>query len=386
MHIVIIPSWYSSEENIVLGSFFKEQALALQDAGEEVTICYNENFPIYDYKNLKYTIGKSIFFNKEDNLDTYRYRGVNYLLHNHRRFRMFANRINRLLDRVISDKGKIDVLHFHSCYWAGVCAPYVKDKFNIPYVLTEHTGITYSNRIKKSYMRYIRSAYDHADKLLSVSNFLKEEMSRVSNNSIEVLPNFLDGEKFRIIGEYKNNDCSKIVFFSLAFLVEGKGFRELIDACKILVDKGYDFILEIGGDGYLREDLHKKVERYNLSKYIKFLGILTRDEVIRTMNRCDVFVLASSYETFGVVYIEALACGKPVIGIKNGGAEEIIKEDNGIILDNNKKESIAHAMEEMILNYDRYNKETIREYFVKNFEKSIIIDRLKDVYRTCLKS
>lgn len=385
MHIVIIPSWYSNEKNIILGSFFKEQAIALQESGEEVTICYNEIFPIYDYRKLKYSFSKSIVFNREDNLDTYRYRGFNYLLHNHRRFKMFAERINKVIDRILSDKGKIDIFHFHSCYWAGICAPYIKDKFNIPYILTEHTGITYSNRIKQSYIKYIKSAYNNADRLISVSNFLKKEMLDIADNHIDVIPNFLDGKKFNMINDTMSEAEDRVIFFSLAFLVEGKGFKELIEACKILIDKGYEFILEIGGDGYLKDELEIKVREYGLSKYIKFLGILTRDEVIRTMNRCDVFILASSYETFGVVYIEAMACGKPVIGIKNGGAEEIIKDDTGIILDDNKKDSIAYAMEEMILNYQRYDKEFIREYFINNFEKSIIIDRLKDVYRTCLK-
>ncbi len=42
------------------------------------------------------------------------------------RFNIFAKRIEKLIDRVIEDKGKIDILHFHSCFWAGICGPYIK--------------------------------------------------------------------------------------------------------------------------------------------------------------------------------------------------------------------------------------------------------------------
>ena len=102
------------------------------------------------------------------------------------------------------------------------------------------------------------------------------------------------------------------------------------------------------------------------------------------MNKCDAVILASSYETFGVVYIEALACGKPVIGVKNGGAEDIIIDDVGILVDTNSKDNLSKAIVEMILNINKYKYTTIRSYFLNNFEKSIIIDKLKDVYVTCL--
>ncbi len=382
MHIVVIPSWYSSDDNVVLGSFFKEQALALKESGEEVTVCYNEIFPIYNALKCTRHFVRPISSLKEDGLDTYRYRGINYLLHSHRRFNLFAYRICKLIERVIKDKGKIDILHFHSCFWAGICAPYVKKKFGIPYILTEHTGITYSNRILPKYMGYVKEAYDNASILISVSKFLRDEMSSVTNREIEVIYNFLDAGKFKILKGVREN---KFVFFSLAFLVDGKGFKELIDAARILRDKGYDFILKIGGDGYLREELENKVREYNLFSYIEFLGMLTRDQVIFAMNKCDSFILASSYETFGVVYIEALACGKPIIGVKNGGAEEIINDKVGIIIDDNSISNIVDAMEKMICDYRHYEEETIREYFLNNFEKSIIIDRLKDVYRACLR-
>ncbi|AID44901.1 glycosyl transferase, group 1 [Candidatus Arthromitus sp. SFB-mouse-Japan] len=382
MHIVVIPSWYSNRKNAVLGSFFKEQALALKEFGENITVCYNEILPIYCYNEFKSIFSRKISFNVEDGLDTYRYKDFNYLLHSSMRFNIFAKRIEKLIDRVIEDKGKIDILHFHSCFWAGICGPYIKKKFNIPYVLTEHTGINYSNKIKRSYLKYIYDAYNNADKLISVSNSLKRELKEFVGNDISVIHNFIDGNKFNIVTGIRSN--FKFTFFTLGFLVKGKGFENLIDSCEYLIGKGYDFVLEIGGDGYLRNELEKKIIDKKLCNYVKFLGILNRDEVVFYMNKCDAFILASSYETFGVVYIEALACGKPVIGVKNGGAEDIIIDDVGILVDTNSKDNLSKAIVEMILNINKYKYTTIRSYFLNNFEKSIIIDKLKDVYVTCL--
>ncbi|BAK81340.1 glycosyltransferase [Candidatus Arthromitus sp. SFB-rat-Yit] len=383
MHIVVIPSWYSNRKNKVLGSFFKEQAQALKEHGENITICYNEILPIYCYDEFKTIFSKKITFDIEDGLDTYRYKNFNYLLHSSMRFNVFAKRIEKLINRVIADKGKIDVFHFHSCFWAGICAPYIKEKFNIPYVLTEHTGISYASNIKKSYLKYIYDSYNSADRLVSVSNSLKKELGKFVKNDISVIHNFIDGNKFKILKEMHRN--LRFTFFTLGFLVRGKGFENLIDSCGYLIDIGYDFVLEIGGDGYLRDELEKKINDKKLHNYVKLLGILSRDEVAFYMNKCDAFILASSYETFGVVYIEALACGKPVIGVKNGGAEDIIIDDVGILVDTNSKENLSKAIVQMILNINKYNYTTIHSYFLNNFEKSIIIDKLKDVYVTCLK-
>ena len=79
----------------------------------------------------------------------------------------------------------------------------------------------------------------------------------------------------------------------------------------------------------IREDTYEEAEKFLKEEY-------EEDEVAEEMRRCDSFVLASEHETFGVVYIEALACGKPVIGTYNGGDEDIIKDYNGIIVEKNK--------------------------------------------------
>ena len=358
----------------------------MKNSGIDITICYNEILPLYRFDEIYRILGKKIFKNVEDGLDTYRYIDFNYLLHSKLRFSVFSRRIEKLINRIIKDKGKIDLIHFHSCFWAGISAPFIKHKFNIPYVLTEHTSIYNSKKILKSYFKYIGEAYLKANKVISVSKYLKDEIFKTFNvKDISVINNFIDGNRFKIINNKFSN--KRFVFFSLAFLVEGKGFEELIQACEILLVKGYDFLLEIGGDGYLREKLESYVKNRNLHNNVIFLGMLTREEVVKRMNKCNAFVLASTYETFGVVYIEALACGKPVIAVKNGGSEEIVNKEVGILLNNNGDLYIklADAMIDMICNIGNYDESCIRKYFLDNFEREVIIGKLKDVYKNCLR-
>lgn len=103
------------------------------------------------------------------------------------------------------------------------------------------------------------------------------------------------------------------------------------------------------------------------------------------MNKCDAFVLASRYETFGVVYIEALASGKPVIGTFNGGAEDIINENVGILTEIDNVDKLSDAMEYIEKNYKKYNKESLRKYCNDKFSSNVIINKIINVYKEVMK-
>jgi glycosyltransferase involved in cell wall biosynthesis len=169
-------------------------------------------------------------------------------------------------------------------------------------------------------------------------------------------------------------------FFSCAFIEEGKGMECLIKAfTKVFRDEKVS--LRIGGDGSLKLLLNKLIKELKMENQIKLLGALSREEVSKEMRRCDAFVLPSEHETFGVVYIEALACGKPVIGADNGGAEDIIRQENGIIAKKKDVEDLAKALRKMKDNYKIYDKDEIREKTIFSYSEKVLVERLKGVYK-----
>ena len=103
------------------------------------------------------------------------------------------------------------------------------------------------------------------------------------------------------------------------------------------------------------------------------------------MNRCDVFVLPSRYETFGVVYIEALASGRPVIGALNGGAEDIINNLNGYLIPIDDIDILAEKMIEVYDNIESYDEEEIRIDCLKRFSPKVIVNKIISVYKEVLK-
>ena len=102
------------------------------------------------------------------------------------------------------------------------------------------------------------------------------------------------------------------------------------------------------------------------------------------MNKCDTFVLPSRYETFGVVYIEALASGKPVIGAFNGGAEDIVNKNVGILVEKDNIEQLSEAMNYIKTNINEYNPSEIRRYCTDKFSAKVIISKIISTYEDVL--
>lgn len=380
MHIMVIPSWYASSRNKVHGSFFKEQFKALSNAGIKVTVAYNEIWPITMLGRIKENRG--IEFSIEDNLKTYRYKDFNYLPKNPLMFRSFNKRMDKLYKEIVEKEGKIDIIHAHSALWGGISAQYISNKYNIPLVLTEHSSLKYARYVKESYKKYIYKAYDKADALIAVGNGLKNEMKNYTNNDIKVIHNMVDLKKFNLdIKSSEKNNCEDTFnMFSCAFLEEGKGMENLIEAF-YLAFKSKDAILRIGGDGSLREKLEGMIKELGMENQIFLLGALSREDVAKEMKNCKCFALASEHETFGVVYIEALACGKPVIGTYNGGADDIIKDYNGIIIEKKDVEKLKDALVKMKNEYKTYDKNEIREKTILSYSENVLVEKLKGVYK-----
>ena len=103
---------------------------------------------------------------------------------------------------------------------------------------------------------------------------------------------------------------------------------------------------------------------------------------------CDCFVLPSRYETFGVVYIEAMACGKPVIAVANGGPDDFVKDFNGMLIKPDVEE-LTGAINKMIKRlkgYDYYYEEEISGYIKNLFSYDSIAGKLLEVYKSILTS
>jgi glycosyltransferase involved in cell wall biosynthesis len=375
---MFIPSWYHNKRNPVHGSFFKEQAIALKERGIKITIAYNEIWPLTLAFKVKEKIGLN--YSVEEGLKTYRYKNFNYLPKNPMMFKVFNRRLEKLYKEVVKKEGKVDLIHCQSSFWAGISANYISKKYNIPLIITEHSSLEKAIYIKESYKPLIKESYLEADELIAVGNGLKKEISKFcGRKDIKVIHNLIPIENFYI----SKNKNKNFTFFSLAFLEGEKGMDTLIRSYAKYLKESNSKLL-IGGDGSQKDFLIKLCEELEIKNQVEFLGALSRKEVSHYMSICDSFVLASRYETFGVVYIEALASGKPIIGTYNGGAEDIINSKNGLIVKVDDVDELGNAMKYIMENSNSYNAEDIRIDCIEKFSKEKITNEILEIYNLVL--
>ena len=143
-------------------------------------------------------------------------------------------------------------------------------------------------------------------------------------------------------------------------------------------------MIRIGGEGQFLSDYKQLAIKLQINEYIKWLGGLDRNEAKQEYQQCDSFILPSHLETFGVVYAEAIACGKPVIGTYAGGPECIINKVNGLLVKVGDIEDLASKMEFMIENIKQYKSTNIRLDFESKFSKKIVIPELFNLYNRVL--
>jgi glycosyltransferase involved in cell wall biosynthesis len=172
-------------------------------------------------------------------------------------------------------------------------------------------------------------------------------------------------------------------------MVAQKGILDLLLSIKAFIERlplpqRENVAFRIGGEGVERPNYEGTATELGLDKYISWLGLLTRDQAKQEFQNCDCFILASHNETFGVVFAEAIACGKPIITTRCGGPEVIVTEENGILVDVSNVDQFADAMVEIYYNPTTYSPEIIRNQFFEKYSRYVVVSQLENVYSQVL--
>lgn len=361
------------------GIFFKEQAEALKRMGHDVVIAFPEMVSLKEVFNSK---EMGITIKTENGVKTYRHKGY-YLYPGIKSMAksVFFKRLLDLYKLIILNEGKPDIIHAHSCLWGGWAAARLSKITGIPLVITEHSSVIGKKVISEGYKKNVAESLNHASKVIVVGDDLKSTITDfIPAEKVEVIPNIVNIDKFKLVPAM--NKRKKFRFFSLAFLTHNKGMDILIKAFAKSFRNNEDVELVIGGAGNEEQNLKRLTMDLSIENKISFIGELDRAKVIKEMQQSDVFVLASRYETFGVVYIEALSCGKPIIATACGGPNSIVNEINGLIVPVEDIDSLSEAMVKIKNSYSDYNSDLIREDCIRRFSEKAVIRKLEIIYKS----
>lgn len=285
--------------------------------------------------------------------------------------------LRRVLTRIKKRYGRIDVVHSHF-YENNLACTAVKMK-DVKFFSTLHSSTINNGAKSKSLKRGLERIERHCVKVFSVSPNFKETLKRKYGINTIYIPNLVDTKDF-CIKDVQTRNNSKIRFVSTARLEKIKNMDYLIEVFEAL-NANLNIELNIIGNGSESEKIQELINKKGLDNRIIMHGGRERAYVAEFYKNCDVFVLLSKSETFGVVYIEALASGLPVISTRCGGPEHFINESNGIFVDFDDVESSKKAIETFIDEIDKYNRNEISSTIKQLYSPEVIVEVLMSFYR-----
>jgi glycosyltransferase involved in cell wall biosynthesis len=388
MHILIIPSErYIPKDAPMTGMFQQHQAQALKRAGYKVGILSPPE--LRSLRLLRKGLSgwqTGVRVGDDQGIPVFKYYSWSWIPQRFQTYiwlRLQAWRT--LFKRYVTQQGMPEIIHAHNARFSGLLASKIKKEWHIPYVLTEHSSEYVRGLIRSSEIADLKDAFKHADKRIVVSPGLGHVLERIIGDSFspwDWVPNILDVrfERNPPLRKSEDHPNRRFCFLNVGSLVEVKGQRDLLGAFAMKFEGKSDIQLRIGGNGPLRKKLEILSSELRIDKQVVFLGELSREQVLTEMQACDALVLSSHVETFGVVLIEALACGKPVIATACGGPECIVHKENGVLVSPHDIMKLGEAMEDMRENIDRYDSARIRNDCIARFGEQTVVGQLSKIY------
>ena len=379
MKVLIIPAWYPSHDSPGEGVFIQQQAKALQAAGHEVVVMYAD---------LKFSNWIKVFqgflfrrsFKEEEGLSILRLNGFLFPKSNPLIRPIWICIYQSLFNFYHQKKGLPDVIHAHS-FLAGIAAYDIAKPYNIPIVLTEHLSSLLDDSLKKKHVSSFKNILNKADALVAVSKGLKTKMQTYTSQEIKVIPNLVDTDFFSPLPKEAKRD--DFTFIAIGSLIPRKGFDLLIQAfAKIKKTSDLKPRLIIIGDGREKSNLLKLIEKLGLKDKVNLTGHLSQEKVKDQLRRADVFVLSSHIETFGVVVIEAMAVGLPIIATRCIGTRDLINEKVGYYIEPNNIDELVHSMNRMIHDAVNFDQQFIRNRTIEKYGKEVVAKEITELYQS----
>lgn len=346
MKIGILPSWFSNPEKPFCAEYFISHAKALELAGCEPV------FLVFEPRTLRRFHPKHFGANHFQVTDQVE-RGLRVIrLHGWQFFGFspFAGDYwawagGRILRHAQRQGLRLDILYGQSGIWGGYVAHRLNQASGIPYAVTEHRSYLMpgSTALKPGHLARYKRTREQAAAFSAVSRALAEEIERrFPGPPVELIPNCIDLDLWRV-----NPEPRKRQFACIGNLVPVKGVDVLVEAFARFHPIRPDWRLLIVGNGVSRAELEGRVLALGLSAHVEFTGAVPPERVQAIMQESAALISPSRTETFGLVVVEALATGTPVIATRSGGPNDILDASCGRLIPTQDPEAMAGAMAEL---------------------------------------
>ncbi len=373
-----LPSWYPYRKDIFDGDFIERHAMAVSEQTKIILLFVAKDEHL---KRNKVEIEKKT----NNNLIVYKvyygktkWGGVFEKLHS---FIKYVGLQKKIYKQILNENGTPDIVHVHVALKAGLLALYLKKKYRIPFVVTENwTGYfpySSSSIYKKNRLFRLlnKRVLEEATLFLPVSDSLGKTVNKYfATVNYQIVPNVVNTELFY----FNPTEIKKFRFLHPSTMNFNKNPEGLLEACKIVKERGYDFELLMVGNQ--PETLVSLAKQLDLSEQVSFIEAVSYADIAKLMQQSSSLLMFSRFENLPCVILEALCCGLPVIGTSVGGIPELIDKENGLLVESENIPALAKAMMKMMDNYKGYNPRLISEKATALFNYTIVAKQYVDIY------
>lgn len=294
--------------------------------------------------------------------------------------------VRRVVDELRA-RFAFDLIHAHFTYPDGYVAARLGLRYGIPVVITEqaswHPWMDRFPAVRRQAIWASRHAAFH----IAISRALRQTIADFTGESprLVVIPDGVDTSVFALPSQGSQVLPAQILFVGVIRAV--KGVDILLRSVRVLKDRGRVLRLVLVGEsfyeGYRRdyERVRQLADELGLHREVDFVGRKPLPDLVRYMQQSALLVLPSRRETLGMVLIEALACGTPVVATRCGGPEDIVTDDVGVLVPPEDPEALAGGIERVLDRRHIYVPMALRAHAVSNFGLESVSGRVYDLYR-----
>ena len=375
------------------GVYVANIAKSLEKKGHKTCIITPENTS--DFSNLKDIKLHPVFFKHEEEIEGQQefnfacfdpHPRSNLLFSNMTKLQLekYENAFRKAIEEEI-EEFKPDIIHAqHIWIISNVALDY-----NIPVIITSHGSDIMGYQVWPEFHDVMFNVADGCKKIVAISNHSREVIADIFSKNKEKIITISNGYDERVF--YKD-DCNKDEILS-ELNIDKKYEKIVCFAGRLTQNKGIDLLLH-AAKNYEKENVLTLVighgEEYknlidikekNELKNVVFLGNQKQNMLRKLYNISDVCVVPSRQEAFGLVALEALACGTPVIATNQGGMPDFINKNVGILIEKDNVLELEDAISKILNGDIKFDSQYLSEYAINNYRQDLFVDKIIDVYK-----
>lgn len=379
-HVLKVTTWHPYIDEIA-GIFVLDQAAALQSAGADVGMIFSRIEGLRSFTLRRMMRGVPGVVHLDHPVPTIGFK--TWALPNSLAWTPAVHMaaLQRLHDAYLRSRGTPDILHGHVALEGGRVARELSRRTRIPYVITEHSSEILRGELTPQRIELARRIYRDAQHVIAVSDPLATRIRAICPSAnVRVIGNLVRDFVFEARRPRRDDD-SRLTVVTISSLGPGKRVHQAIQAlARLPASLKARLTHVIIGEGRERARLEVVAERAGFP--VEFRGNLPHHEAMSVLARADLLLHPSALETFGIVLVEALALGLPVVATRCGGPEGFLGDETGALVPPDDVDALAMATQALLLDIDRWRakSEQLSAYAAQHFGQTSVARAIMETY------